>query len=92
VLAIGGVGVSVGFSKILAYLSETSSPGTGVFYYESLFGIGFIMGSLAGSALYSYFAMTGVLILFAAPLMYLFLKLSKSFFDNRNKSRGLIKY
>ena len=92
VLAIGGVGVSVGFSKILAYLSETSSPGTGVFYYESLFGIGFIMGSLAGSALYSYFAMTGVLILFAAPLMYLFLKLSKSFFDNRNQSRGLIKY
>ena len=83
VLSIGGIGVSVGFSKILSYLSKTSSPGTGVFYYESLFGIGFITGSLAGSELYSYFGMPGIFILFAAPLVYLTIKITKSFFDGK---------
>ena len=89
VLSIGGIGVSVGFSKILSYLSDTSSPGTGVFFYESLFGIGFITGSLAGSVLYSYLAMTGIFILFAAPLLYLTLIISKNYFNARERSRSL---
>ncbi len=46
--AIAAIGSSVAFSKLLAYISSTSSPGTGVFYYESMFGIGFASGSLFG--------------------------------------------
>lgn len=46
--SISAVGSSIAFSKLLAYISATSSPGTGVFYYEALFGTGFTVGSLLG--------------------------------------------
>ncbi len=79
VLIIGGLGVSIGFSKILSYISMTSSPRNGVFYYESLFAAGFITGSLAGSSLYLYFSLTGILILFSMPVFFsLFLLLQNS--------------
>ena len=89
VLSIGGIGVSVGFSKILSYLSKTSSPGTGVFFYEALFAIGFITGSLAGSELYSYLGMTGIFILFAAPIVYLAIIIINSCFDERKDYESL---
>ncbi|MHB8361903.1 MAG: MFS transporter [Thermoplasmataceae archaeon] len=77
VLVIGGVGVSIGFSKILSYISETSSPRDGVYYYESLFSIGFITGSLGGSLLFTYFSTFGIFIIFLIPLIYSFFLLTQ---------------
>ncbi len=46
-----GLGVSVSMSKILSYIAKTSDTRTGVYYYESMFGLGFIIGSLGEGTL-----------------------------------------
>ncbi|WP_075057723.1 hypothetical protein [Thermogymnomonas acidicola] len=38
-LIITGFGASFAMSKILAYISERTTPRLGVFYYETFFGI-----------------------------------------------------
>jgi MFS family permease len=70
VSAISGLGVSISMSKILAYISNTSDTKTGVFYYESTFGFGFIVGSLGEDVLYQYYGIWTIIPLFLMPLAY----------------------
>ncbi len=66
-----GLGTSVGMSKILAYVSSSSSARLGVFYYETVFGIGAIIGSFGGGALFQYFGGTSIIMLFTLPIFYI---------------------
>jgi hypothetical protein len=69
-LVLSGVGASIGMSKVLAYISETSSPRIGVFYYELLFGLGFMTGSFVQSVLFQYFGSITIIAMFSLPLFY----------------------
>ena len=66
-------GVAIAFSKLLAYISTKSSPGTGVFYYESMFGAGFMAGSFTGGILFSIMGFTSAFIIFLPALVFAFL-------------------
>ncbi|MGP6238790.1 MFS transporter [Cuniculiplasma sp. SKW4] len=69
-LFLGGFGGSLGFSKILAYIGDSEGPRTGVFYYETLFSVGYVTGSLAGGALLSYLGLKLSLLIFFPSLAY----------------------
>ncbi len=66
-----GLGTSVAMSKILAYVSESASVRIGVFYYETIFGIGTMVGSLGGGVLFQYFGGNSIVILFVLPIIYI---------------------
>ena len=66
-----GLGTSVGMSKILAYVSSSSSARLGVFYYETVFGIGAMMGSFGGGILFQYFGSASIIMLFTLPIFYI---------------------
>ena len=68
--AFAGIGAAVAFSKILSYISRSSSSSYGVLYYESLFGIGFIAGSISGGYIFEYFGFLSALIIFSPALIY----------------------
>lgn len=63
-------GVAVAFSKLLAYLSTRASPGTGVFYYESMFGAGFMIASFTGGILFEIMKFLSAIIIFLPALLY----------------------
>ncbi len=65
-----GIGSSIGFSKILSYITLSSDQSYGVFYFESLFGGGFIAGSLVGGILYGLIGFLSCLAIFLFPLAY----------------------
>ena len=67
---VTGIGSSIAFSKILSYITGSSSPSYGVFYFESLFGAGFIVGSLIGGFLFGVFGFYACALLFVLPIMY----------------------
>ena len=71
ILIMVGIGASIAMSKILAYISNTSSPRLGVFYYETFFGIGFTIGSFVLGTIYEYIGPEYVSILFLFPLVYI---------------------
>lgn len=81
VLIVSGIGASIGMSKVLAYISETSSPRIGVFYYEMLYGLGFMTGSFGQSILFQYFGYSTIVLMFSLPIVYVaflyFLKIRK---------------
>ena len=80
-LFLGGFGGSFGFSKILSYIGKSEGPRRGVFYYETLFSIGYVTGSFAGGALLSYLGFDYSLLLFLPSAVYaigLFASLLKS--------------
>ena len=70
VFAMGGFGSAIAFSKGLSYISRGSTPSVGVFYYETLFGIGFILGSLFGGLIFDYFKFVAVIAIFLPSLIY----------------------
>ncbi len=69
-LFMGGFGGSLGFSKILAYIGESEGPRTGVFYYETLFSIGYVSGSFVGGSLVTLLGLNDSLIIFLPSLIY----------------------
>ena len=71
ILVVSGIGASIGMSKVLAYISETSSPRIGVFYYEMLFGLGFMTGSFGQSVLFQYYGYSTIIIMFSLPVFYI---------------------
>lgn len=70
ILFLTGIGTSIGVSKVLSYIQATSSTRIGVFYYESFFGVGFMVGSFGGGVLYDYLGISSVLIIFSIPIIY----------------------
>ncbi|KAA8922726.1 hypothetical protein [Thermoplasma sp.] len=66
------VASAIGFSKILSYISSTTSPNTGIFYYETFYAIGFAIGSSFGGFLFEFYRPLSYLI-FISPLAYSFL-------------------
>jgi len=68
--AVAGIGSAVAFSKILSYISRSSSSSYGVLYYESLFGTGFISGSISGGYIFQYFHYLSALVIFSPALIY----------------------
>lgn len=71
ILVMIGIGASIAMSKILSYISQTSSPRVGVFYYETFFGIGFTIGSFVLGTIYQYTGPEFVSILFLFPVIYI---------------------
>jgi hypothetical protein len=69
-LLMAGMGGSMGFSKILSYIGESESPRNGVYYYETLFAIGFVTGSFGGDTLLSLFNYKYSLLLFLPSLAF----------------------
>ena len=69
-LSVSEIGASLAFTKILAYITSTSSPATGVFYYESFFSIGLIIGSAGGGSLFQSVGFYSVIPLFIIPLIF----------------------
>lgn len=70
IFALSGIGSAIAFSKLLAYISKSSSASEGVFYYELLFGIGFIIGSLTGGFLFQFYGFVGAIMIFVPSLVY----------------------
>ncbi|CAC12454.1 hypothetical membrane protein [Thermoplasma acidophilum] len=66
------VASAIGFSKILSYISATTSPNTGVFYYETFYAIGFAIGSSVGGSLFELNHSISYLI-FIMPFVYSFI-------------------
>lgn len=66
-----GLGTSVAMSKILAYVSGSSSVRIGVFYYETVFGVGAMIGSFGGGTLFQYFGPLSIVVLFILPILYI---------------------
>lgn len=70
IAAIASVGNSLAFGRVLSYTSSTSSPEMGIFYYEGLFAVGFIIGSVVGGFLFEIVAFYSVVFVFSLPLFY----------------------
>ncbi len=70
ILGLGGLGTSLGFSKVLSYISKTESPRIGVFYYESLFSLGYILATISGGYLALTVSFHISLLIFVAPLIF----------------------
>ncbi|OWP55879.1 MAG: hypothetical protein B2I17_07725 [Thermoplasmatales archaeon B_DKE] len=70
VLVGTGIGSSIAFSKILAYISDRSSARKGVLTYEGFFAMGFVLGSLALGAAFQAFGKISFIIAFAIPAVY----------------------
>lgn len=79
-----GLGTSVAMSKILAYVSGSASVRLGVFYYETVFGLGAMIGSFGGGILFQYFGGSSIIILFILPIIYVVALLV---FDRKNGGR-----
>lgn len=67
---LAGFGVSISMSKVLSYISSSSNIRQGVFFYETLFGVGFMVGSFLQGTLLEYFGKITIFVLFLAPLFY----------------------
>jgi hypothetical protein len=67
---LAGFGVSVSMSKVLSYIASSSDVKRGVFFYETFFGTGFMVGSLLQDVLYQYVGKVTIFILFLTPLAY----------------------
>ena len=78
VVVMIAVASAIGFSKILSYISSTTSPNVGVFYYETFYAIGFSIGSSIGGFLFEFDRMFSYII-FILPFIYsvLFLPMIK---------------
>jgi MFS family permease len=70
IAAVASVGSSLAFGRVLSYTSGTSSPEMGIFYYEGLFAVGFIIGSVVGGFLFEMAAFYSVVFVFSLPLFY----------------------
>ncbi len=70
VSALASVGNGLAFGRVLSYTSGTSSPEMGIFYYEGLFALGFIIGSVVGGFLFQIGNFYSVLIIFSLPIIY----------------------
>ncbi len=68
--ALTGSGSAIAFSKILSYISRTTSATKGIFYYETLFGIGFITGSISGGFLFQYIGYMSGIVIYTPALIY----------------------
>lgn len=69
-ITLAGFGVSIAMSKVLSYISRSSNIRKGVFFYETIFGIGFMSGSLVQGTLLEYLGRYTISLLFVAPLIY----------------------
>lgn len=76
-----GLGTAVAMSKILAYVTVSSSVRLGVFYYEAVFGVGTMIGSFGGGLLFQYFGGMAIVVLFTLPIVYIATLL---IFDRKN--------
>ncbi len=68
--AVAGLGSAIGFSKVLAYVSKSTSPSYGVMYYEGFFAAGFTVGSLGGGFLFGLLSYGSSIVIFALPVLY----------------------
>lgn len=69
-LSVSEIGASIAFARVLAYITSTSSPATGVFYYESFFSIGLVLGSASGGSLFQSVGFYSVIPLFIIPIIF----------------------
>lgn len=69
-LFLGGFGGSFGFSKLLSLIGKSESPRNGVFFYETLFSIGYVSGTLLGGTLLSLYGIDVSLLMFIPSLIY----------------------
>ncbi|GGM77888.1 hypothetical protein GCM10007108_15080 [Thermogymnomonas acidicola] len=72
-LIITGFGASFAMSKILAYISERTTPRLGVFYYETFFGIGFVTGAFGMGSMLQFAGILPVVLSLLSPLIYVVL-------------------
>lgn len=70
VVVLGGIGVSLSMSKILSYLISLYPPRKGVFFYETFFGVGFIIGSYGIDSTLQFAGKPVILIITIASLAY----------------------
>lgn len=79
-----GIGSSIAFSKILAYISERSSARIGVLTYETFFSVGFAMGSFFLGTAFQEFGSLAIIVAFVVPLLYsiYMLTISRSAIDD----------
>lgn len=84
IFALSGCGMAISFSKILSYISSTSSSSQGILYYETFFGIGYIVGSLTGGFLLENIGFAAVIPIFIPALAYALYMLLKH--SSRNVS------
>lgn len=69
-VVLAGFGVSISMSKVLSYISNSSNIKRGVFFYETLFGVGFMSGSFLQGTLLEFYGKITIFVLFLAPLIY----------------------
>ncbi len=70
VIAMAGFGVAMAFSKVLSYISGTTDPVKGTFYYELFLAIGYGSGSTLGGFISSYYGYLSALAIFMFPVAY----------------------
>lgn len=70
VVILGGLGVSLAMSKILSHLIGMYPPRKGVFFYETFFGIGFIIGSFGLDSAFQFIGRTVMLVILLPTLAY----------------------
>lgn len=86
ILILGGLGTSLGFSKVLSYISTTESPRLGVFYYESLFSLGYIAGTMSGGYIALSLSFHISTLIFVAPIAFAAI----AYFRDRSKFESLV--
>ena len=77
VVILAGIGVSLAMSKILSHLISIYPPRKGVFFYETFFGIGFIIGSFGIDSLLQYLGRSIILVILVPTLAYAFIMSTK---------------
>jgi MFS family permease len=65
-----GIGISIAFSKILAYISERSSARIGILTYEGFFATGTAIGSFILGSAFQIFGNIAIGIVFTVPILY----------------------
>ncbi|MEM0155147.1 MAG: hypothetical protein QW597_00900 [Thermoplasmataceae archaeon] len=65
-----GIGISIAFSKILAYISERSSARIGILTYEGFFATGTAIGSFILGSAFQIFGNLAIVITFTIPIIY----------------------
>lgn len=70
VVVLGGLGVALSMSKILSYLITLYPPRKGVFFYETFFGLGFIVGSYGIDTSLEYLGRPVILVITISSVAY----------------------
>ncbi|MCL4438926.1 MAG: hypothetical protein M1616_06150 [Candidatus Thermoplasmatota archaeon] len=70
VVVLGGLGVSLAMSKILSHLIGIYPPRKGVFFYETFFGVGFIIGSFGLDSAFQLVGRSILLIILFPTIAY----------------------